>query len=111
MISSHGGISGLIYSSSSVCGNNFCENDESIGNCAIDCLTGCGDNICEGIEEELCPEDCAYAPRTVYFRLSNIILVSSSILAILIMVYWIQPKETKVRKTKKRKTQRKKRKR
>lgn len=91
---------GMIYRSSSVCGNNVCENDESIGNCAADCLGGCGDGVCEGDEEYLCPDDCAYAPKVVYFKLSTIMLSLFSLLAILLIVFWLRPVKTKRRRKK-----------
>jgi hypothetical protein len=102
-------ITGMMYSSSSFCGNNICENDESIGNCAVDCLTGCGDGVCIGSEEYICPDDCLYAPRIVYSQLNGIILFISSLIALLVIFYWIKPITTKKKRPIKRKTKRKRR--
>jgi hypothetical protein len=47
-----------------VCDNNgICDAGEdlnSCGDCTNERLTGCGDGICEGDEEFLCPDDCSF---------------------------------------------------
>ena len=41
------------------CGDGLCADQESEGNCPIDCAEpGCGNRVCEGLEVLLCPEDC-----------------------------------------------------
>lgn len=101
-VGSNAGVTGMI--SSSQCGNDICESDESIGNCAVDCLHGCGDGVCDGAEEYVCQEDCTYAPTVVYFKLNTVVLWFSALVAFVVIIYWIRPiKETKQKKRRIRK--------
>lgn len=50
-----------LVSSGSVCGNGFCDTDESYQSCPADCEqpASCGDGICQTSESsESCPADC-----------------------------------------------------
>ena len=53
-----GTMTGKMYAGSGACGNNACEVGETMASCPEDCVSICGDAICQPGEELTCPQDC-----------------------------------------------------
>lgn len=54
-------VTGRVVSASSFCGNSVCEVGEGPVDCPQDCISICGDFICQGSEAITCKQDCTGA--------------------------------------------------